>query len=287
MVDFLIREPRYSGSWYPGTKKELESQLENFFKSHKLGPRITLEVNDSGDRKIVSLVSPHAGYVYSGAIAAHGFAQLALDGRPDLFIIIGINHRSYTSNPASIQTKGGWKTPLGIAPIAEEIARQISESNEKIHNDPGTHAAEHSLELQLPFLQYIYGAEIKIIPIIISIPTLANCRMIGTTVAGAIQDENAVIIASTDFTHFEDGKTAKEQDQKALDAILQLDEELLIENVKNHGISMCGYGSTAATIVASKNLGAKHAELLKYGNSGDITGDYSNVVGYGSLKIFK
>ncbi|MHC1592031.1 MAG: AmmeMemoRadiSam system protein B [Candidatus Helarchaeales archaeon] len=283
----MIREARYAGSWYPGTKIELESQLEHFFKSHELGPRITLEVNDAGERKIVAIISPHAGYVYSGAVAAHGFAQLALDGRPDLFVIVGINHRSYTPHAVSVYTKGGWKTPLGTAPIAEDVALKIVEANDKIYDDMRTHLAEHSLELQLPFIQYIYGPEIKIVPIIVSMPTLINCRILGNAISNAIQDENAVIIASTDFTHFEDGESAKKQDLKAIDAILHLDEELLIENVKNYGISMCGYGSTAATIVAAKNLNAKHVELLKYANSGDTTGDYSSVVGYASLKIFK
>lgn len=283
----MIRNPRYAGSWYPGTKDELDTQIETFFKSHELGPRMTLEVTEAGERKIVALVSPHAGYVYSGAVAAHGFAQLALDGRPDLFIIIGVNHRSYTSNPASVQVAGGWKTPLGTAPIAEDIARRIVDSSDKIVDDIDTHRGEHSLELQLPFIQYVYGTDVKIVPIIITMASLANCRIVGNAVASAIQNENAVIVASTDFTHFENAESAKKQDQKAIDAILQLDEEQLIENVKNFNISMCGYGPTAATITAAKKLGAKKVDLLKYATSGDTTNDDSNVVGYGSLKIYK
>ncbi|NVM05070.1 MAG: AmmeMemoRadiSam system protein B, partial [Candidatus Helarchaeota archaeon] len=149
------------------------------------------------------------------------------------------------------------------------------------------HKGEHSLELQLPFLQYVYGPEIKIVPIMMSSSTFKDFIKIGEALSDAITDKNAVIIASTDFTHFENAEDAKEQDQKAIDAIKKIDGELLFNTVKKNAISMCGYASTSVALIASKILGATKVELLKYANSGETSGDYNSVVGYGSLIISK
>ncbi|NVM53575.1 MAG: AmmeMemoRadiSam system protein B [Candidatus Helarchaeota archaeon] len=282
----MIREARYAGSWYDGSESALKESLKRFFEEDERGPKKIPEINGDGERNIVAIVSPHAGYVYSGAIAAHAYAELAIDGKPDLFIVVGIDHQGYGAAPASIQSEGGWQTPLGTAKINAEVAKKILSKSQKLADSPRAHSAEHSLELQLPFIQYIYG-EIEFIPIIISTGSLSAFQEVGKAIAEGCKDENIVLIASTDFTHFESAESAKNQDQKAIDAILKLNEELLYNTVKQNGITMCGYGSTSTVIRAARELGAKEAVLLKYGNSGEVSGDHHSVVGYGSLKIIK
>lgn len=283
----MIRAAKYAGSWYDGSKSRLEKTLNIFFEKDERGPKKKPKVNENGPRKIVGIISPHAGYVYSGAIAAHGFAELAFDGKPDVFIIVGIDHRGYGSSPASIQTEGGWETPFGIANINNEISTKILSNSSKISDSPNSHSAEHSLELQVPFIQFIFGEKAEIIPIMISSGSFSIFQEVGNAIAEGAKDSNVSLIASTDFTHFESAKDAKKQDEKAIDAILKLDEELLYNTVKDYRISMCGYGSTSTVIHAAKKLGANKAKLLKYGNSGEVSGDFQQVVGYGSLKLEK
>ncbi len=282
----MIRNAAFAGSWYSGNKDRLNKDLQNFFETHKLGPKKKPIINESGERKIIVVVSPHAGYVYSGAVAAHGYAALANDGKPNLFVIIGVNHSAYTTEPASVQVKGEWETPLGSSVIDSDVAKKLCE-NEFIFDNSTIHKREHSLELQLPFLQYIYGPDIKIVPMMMSSSKISDYKSIGETLADSLSGKNAVIIASTDFTHFEPAEDARMQDEKALDAIKKIDGNLLFETVRKHSISMCGYASTAVALIASKKLGATEVKLLKYANSGDTSGDYGSVVGYGSLIVFK
>lgn len=285
----MIRDAKYAGSWYDGTESGLKKTLKTFFEVDKRGPQKIPEIQEDGPRNIVGIVSPHAGYMYSGAIAAHGYAELAFDGRPDLFIICGVDHHGYGMRAAaSTQSEGGWRSPLGTARINSEVANKLlSIAPKKIQDAPSAHQAEHSLEIQMPFLQYIYGPEIEFVPLIISSSTLADFQEVGNAIAETCQDMNVVLVASTDFTHFESATCAKNKDQKAIDAILNLDENLLYKTVQQNNISMCGYGSTSTVIRAAVGLGAKEAVLLRYGNSGEVTGDSSDVVAYASLKLLK
>jgi AmmeMemoRadiSam system protein B len=189
---------------------------------------------------------------------------------------------------ASTQTEGGWRSPLGTAKINSEVAKEIlAAAPRKIQDAPSAHQAEHSLEIQLPFLQYIYGPEIEFVPLMISSGVLADFQEVGHAIAEVCKEKNAVLVASTDFTHFESATCAKNKDQKAIDAILNLDEELLYNTVRENKISMCGYGPTSTVIRAAVELGAKEGTLLRYGNSSEVTGDSSDVVAYASLKIIK
>ncbi|HUY00577.1 MAG TPA: AmmeMemoRadiSam system protein B [Candidatus Deferrimicrobium sp.] len=282
----MIRDAKFAGSWYNGSESALRQILKGYFETDKRGPKKTPTINADGPRNLVGIVSPHAGYMYSGAIAAHGFAEIAFDGKPDFFIVVGIDHHGYGAGPASIQCEGGWQTPLGLAKIKTDVAKKILANSQKIYDSAIAHNAEHSLELQLPFLQYIFG-EIEFIPIMVSSGSLSVFQEVGRAIAEGCKGEDVVLIASTDFTHMEAAEFARAQDQKAIDAILKLDEKMLYETVRKNGISMCGYGSTSAVIKASRELGATKAVLLKYGNSGEVTGDDYSVVGYGSLKLVK
>jgi len=222
--------------------------------------------------------------VYSGPVAAHGFYFAASCGEPDSVVILGPNHTGIGSG-ISIATMGAWRTPLGDVDVDSELARSIQASSQLIDVDESAHRYEHSIEVQLPFLQYIYRPRLRFVPICMMLQDLASSRDVGEAIAKASKGRNVLIIASTDMTHYEPQRIAEKNDQLVINAILRLDETALQETVETHGISMCGYGPVSATLVASKELGASHGELLAYHTSGDITGDRSQVVGYCSAAL--
>lgn len=233
---------------------------------------------------MVGLVSPHAGYMYSGPVAAHGFARMARDGRPSSVVIMGPNHTGYGSG-VSIMTGGKWRTPLGEVQVDKRLGEEIRQKSEIIDVDELAHAHEHSLEVQLPFLQHLFGDEFKIVPICMMLQDLATSKEVGDAVGEASAGKDVVIIASTDFTHYESQRSAAVKDRMAIDRILALDPEGLIKTVEEEAITMCGYGPVSAMLQAAKKLGAKKAELLKYATSGDTAGPMPQVVGYGSIAI--
>jgi len=278
-----VRYPAVAGSWYSGTLKGLRSQIEECF-THKLGPSKIPKVAEDGPRNIVGLLCPHAGYIYSGPVAAHSYYNLAMDGKPEVVVILGPNHWGMGSALAMMK-EGSWRTPLGDVEIDGEVAQQILQSSRIVDVDDSAHAREHSIELQLPFLQYLYGSEFKLVPVSFLMQDLESSREVGQAIGGALVEKNAVVIASSDMTHYEPQKTAELKDKKALNAVLKLDEEQLYSVVESYGISMCGYGPTITMITAAKAMGAKEAQLLCYKTSGDVTGDYSAVVGYASVSL--
>jgi AmmeMemoRadiSam system protein B len=223
--------------------------------------------------------------MYSGPVAAKGYFHLAEDGKPDIIVLIGPNHTGYGSG-VSIMTGGHWRTPLGDVQINSDLATAIQQSSEYLDIDETGHRYEHSLEVQLPFLQYLYGS-VSFVPICMMMQDLEVSRDVGKAIATAAMDKNVLIIASTDLSHYESQSQAEAKDRLALDAIHHLDEAELQQVVEIHNISMCGYGPVSAAIAASKKLGAENTTLLQYKTSGDITGDKRQVVGYASLSISK
>lgn len=280
-----VRHPAFAGSWYAGTPQALRAQLEDCF-THTLGPGKLPRVEEKGPRNIVGLICPHAGYMYSGPVAAHAYYQLAMDGKPDLIVIFSPNHAGRGSALALVN-EGAWRTPLGDVEIDAEIANQILRESRVIDVDEAAHASEHSIELQLPFLQYLYGSAFKFVPICFLIQDLESSREVGRATAKALSEKNALVIASTDMTHYEPHERAEQKDKMAINAALKLDEEQYYSAVESYGISTCGYGPTIAAITAAKLLGAKKARLLCYKTSGDVTSDYSAVVGYASISFTK
>ena len=280
-----VRSPAVAGSWYAGTPNRLRDQLEELF-IHKLGPGSLPSVNEDGSRDIVGLVVPHAGYLASGPVAAHAYHRLAEDGRPDVIVIFGPNHTGHGS-ALSIMNEGAWRTPLGDVEIDAETANQIVRFSSIIDVDDLAHVYEHSIELQLPFLQYLYGSEFKFVPICFGMQDLVSSREVGKAVARALKGKNGLVIASSDLTHYEPQERAEKKDMLAVNAAVRMDEEQYYSAVESYGISTCGYGPVMAAIVASKELGAKKAELLCYKTSGDVLGDRSAVVGYTSITFMK
>jgi AmmeMemoRadiSam system protein B len=280
-----VRKPCQAGSFYAGKKEALIKEIESCFL-HSLGPGKLPKVNQTGERTLIALVCPHAGYMYSGPIAAHSYYAMALDGIPETVIIIGPNHTGLGSG-VSMMSEGYWETPLGTLQINSELAKKIYKSSTLIDLDESAHLYEHSIEVQLPFLQYLYNDKITIVPICMMMQDLETSAEVGKAIAEASQEKNVIIVASSDMTHYENAEVAKRKDKLAIDAILNLDEFKLESTVYSHNISMCGYGPVAAALKASKMLNAEKAKLLAYGTSGDITGDYSSVVGYAAIAISK
>jgi AmmeMemoRadiSam system protein B len=273
-----IREPAVSGMFYAGTARELEEQIEWCYK-HALGPGAIPRVNSKGLREIVAIVAPHAGYYYSGPVAAHAYKELADDGIFDTAVILSPNHTGY-GYPVSLWAGAGWETPLGEVEINEKLAQRLL--GEVIKADETAHIYEHSIEVQLPWLQYLYK-KVKIVPITMLAQDIETARTVGRAISQA--DENLIIIASSDFTHYEPHSVAMEKDGSVIEAIVALDEEELYKRCESLNCTMCGYGPVASAIVAAKEMKAQKASLLKYATSGDTSGDFSRVVGYSSIVI--
>jgi len=273
-----IRRPAVSGMFYAGTVGELQEQIGWCYK-HELGPGTIPQVNNEGPRKIVAMVVPHAGYYYSGPVAAHAYKELAEDGIFDTAVILGPNHTGY-GDPVSVWTEGSWSTPLGEAEVDKKLAQRLL--GDVVKADERAHIHEHSIEVQLPWLQYLYG-KVRIVPIAMMAQDLETARIVGKSIGKV--GGNLVVIASSDLTHYEPQSIAMEKDSSVIEAIIALDEEELYERCERLGCTMCGYGPVAAAIVASKEMKSEKASLLKYATSGDTSGDFSRVVGYGSIVI--
>ena len=286
----VVRRPAVAGSWYSDSAEGLRTEVEGCFLS-KLGPGKLPKVIEKVPREIVALVSPHAGYMYSGPVAAHSYNALASDGKPEVFIILGPNHTGLGSG-VSIMGEGVWRTPLGDVQINETLANKIHRSAKIIDIDESAHAYEHSIELQLPFLQFLYGGDFSFVPISMMLQDLETSRQVGRAIAEVVAGENAVTIASSDMTHGNlpphlPQEEVQRRDQKALEAIQKLDEVKLQDAVEAYNVTMCGVGPVTAAITAAKALQAEKANLLCYKTTGDVTGDRYGVVGYASIAITK
>jgi hypothetical protein len=270
-----MRYPAVAGQFYAGTESALRKQVESCF-NHKLGPGKIPELNAKGERRIKGLVSPHAGYMYSGHVAAHGFAALARDGFPETFIVIGPNHHGIGSGVAL--TTHDFQTPLGVLEVDKELANALHKG--LIDDDLEAHKHEHSLEVQLPFIQYL-APKAKFVPICMLMQDYETAGEVGQTIKKAIEGRDVVIVASTDFSHYVSPAAAKEKDAMALERILALDAKGLDATVKKNRISMCGYGPVMAMLEA---VSGTKGELLKYATSGDVS-PMPEVVGYASAVV--
>jgi AmmeMemoRadiSam system protein B len=280
-----IRRPTQAGSFYKGNAEALKTQIENCFLQ-ELGPKKHPEVNKNGPRNVIGLVCPHAGYMYSGAVAANAYYALAEDGKPDTVVILGPNHTGYGSGLA-LMNEGVWRTPLGDVEVDGETANRIVKETRLVDVDDLAHRFEHSIEVQLPFLQYLYGSGFKFVPICFQLQDLQSAVEVGRALVEVLASKNAVVIASSDMTHYEPQRNAEEKDLAALKAVEAMDEKLFYSAIEKRHVTACGYGPIAAVMVASKRLGATEARLLCYKSSGEVTGDYSSVVGYAAVSFKK
>ena len=283
-----VRKPAVAGMFYDADPEDLRESIDACFLG-PYGPGKLPLAAPVVTRDIVGLVVPHAGYRFSGYAAASAYYELSEDGLPDTAVLIGPSHRGIGS-PAAIMTSGTWLTPLGETELDSETARSILAGSNLLNEDERPHLPEHSLEVQVPFLQYL-SPKIKIIPILFAIVTWEEARVyaeeLGRAIASALEGKNAIVIASTDLTHYEPKSEAANKDRQAISAMEALDYIGLLETVANVDITMCGVVPTAVALSACAAMGGKRAELLTYYSSGDIIGDTSQVVGYGALKVVK
>ncbi len=275
-----------AGTFYEGKEERLKEQIQNCFL-HRLGPG-KIPTAKEGKGEIKACIVPHAGYMYSGHVAAHAYAAMGNDGFPDVCIILGPNHTGYGSGIA-VMTQGEWETPLGSVLIHTQTAKAIHKGI--IDDDKTSHLYEHSIEVQLPFLQFL-NPSFSFVPLCMGMQDYDTAK----DIADILAEQDILLIASTDFSHVGFGygqvppqgilshQWANEQDKKAIDAILSLDAKRFMEVVDEHAISMCGYGCVAAVMIAAKKLGAKKATLLSYATSYDIHPSDS-CVGYAAIVI--
>ncbi len=278
------RSAAHAGSFYPGKKEDLVKTIEWSFM-HEIGPG-RLPIARNREKSSVAYMVPHAGYIYSGPVAAHSYMKIAEGGKPSVFVIAGPNHTGLGEN-ASIWKEGYWETPLGEVEVDSEVSKLLVENTRYFSFDENAHLYEHSVEVQIPFLQYIFG-EIKVVPIVIKLQNPEVSRDLGEALY-KISKENGVdlvYIASSDMNHYDPHEETLKKDEIALKEIEELDLDGLYKALEKYGISMCGPGPVGAMLTLGKRL-AYRCKILKHATSGDMTGEKNWVVGYASAMLHK
>ena len=279
------RLPAQAGTFYPNTEGALRTQIQQSFL-HPLGPGAVPTIPRTRDQNLLGLIVPHAGYMYSGPVAAHSYYKLASAGIFESIIILGPNHTGLGSG-VSTMTEGEWSTPLGDVLIDADLAREIVDSSDLVDVEDEAHRKEHSIEVQLPFLQFIYPRRFKFVPVCMLLQDLKTSIEVGEAVAKAAEKYGAAVLASSDWTHYEPQEDAKSKDRQAIGIALQMKEKQFQDIIEERPISACGYGPVTAMIRAAKLRGARSGNLLSYQTSGDVTGDKSSVVGYAAASFEK
>jgi len=264
----MNRMPAVAGQFYPGTASGLSRALL----------ALTREVKERSPA--IAVVVPHAGYVYSGAVAGEVFSSVLVPKRAVLFCP---NHTG-VGEDAAVMSHGGWRMPWGDVPIDEELAARLKAASPLLHEDASAHAGEHSLEVQLPFL-HRFRPDVRIVPVALGRLSLEECRDLGENVADAIalDPERPLLVASSDMSHYVPDAVARKKDQLAIDRMLALDPEGLYRTVRTERISMCGVLPATVVLFAARRLGASSARLIRYATSGDVSRDFDQVVGYAGL----
>jgi MEMO1 family protein len=267
-----MRQPAVAGTFYEASPDRLRAQVDACFAANEPGLK----------QPFIGAVVPHAGLMYSGHVAAAFYDVAEL---PRRFVILCPNHTG-AGHFAAINASGSWRTPLGDVAIDEPLAKSLMAKTRLLSEDASAHAREHSLEVQLPFLQRLLP-DFTFVPICLGAHRYDYAEEIGEAIADAIRDADSPIgiLASSDLNHYEDQATTLKKDQAAIDQILARNPEQLWRVVDDRDISMCGFIPTTTMLIAANELGASNARLVKHATSGDINGDYSQVVGYASVLI--
>jgi MEMO1 family protein len=271
-----VKEPAVAGAFYPADRNELVRAVDGYLAN---APAAT-----AGGR-LIALIAPHAGYMYSGQVAAYSYRQLT--GRPvDTIILIGASHFSSFAG-AAVYAEGGMRTPLGVVKINEKIARSLLNEKAGVTFSRDAFAREHSLEVQLPFLQRTHK-DVMIVPILIGAPTQASLSHLADRLTEVMRkNERVIIVASTDLSHYHDSTTAASKDRKVIDAVARMSVEDLQGLLAGGDGEACGGYPVLITMMVSRNLGATNGVLYQYANSGDVTGDKARVVGYAAMGLYK
>jgi MEMO1 family protein len=268
----MIRSPAVAGRFYPQDPETLRAAVDSFLGG--ADPRKKV-------RAIACLV-PHAGYMYSGQVAGEVYQRLEIPAR---VILIGPRHFPRGASLA-VLSSGGWQTPLGTVPVDSQLAEKIACAFPELREDAEAHRTEHSLEVQLPFLQRLVPS-VSFVPIVLGTVQWEHLDALGRALAAVIaaEGEPVLLVASSDMNHYESDAVTRVKDHKAIDQILALEPRKLFNTVRNENISMCGYAAAVATLTAVRVLHGKQAELVRYATSGEVNGDMSEVVGYAGIVI--
>ena len=269
----MLRLPAVAGRFYPADPKELTSVVRKYSQPDSEHPPMPVK----------ACLVPHAGYMYSGHVAGAVFARVAL---PKKIILLGVRHYP-RGEPAAILSSGAWRTPLGDAPIDEEFASALRQECRVLREDGVAHSTEHSLEVQVPFLQTL-APGFSFVPVALGTVEFESLVRVGEGIArvlGGTKDD-VLLLTTSDLNHYEDDATTRVKDHKAIDRLLAFDARGLYDTCRNQEISMCGLGPAVSMLTALHALGAKNAELVKYATSADVSGDRSQVVGYAGM-IFR
>ncbi len=270
-----VREPVVAGAFYPGTSASLSETIGQLLEGTSRPATAALSAP-------VGLIVPHAGYMYSGKVAAEGFAELAAQGHPTSVLVLGANHTG-TGRPFSLSRTGSWRTPLGEAPIATELADRLLGTGIEVAEE--AFLREHSIEVELPFLQYLFGAEVPFVPLVVTLQPLDRLVAAGERIARAVKGEGIAVVASSDFTHYQPQSVAEGIDRRAIERILSLDIRGFYESLVRERLSICGGAAIVVLLAAAAHLGLTCPRLVAYGTSGDVTGDRDAVVGYASILV--
>jgi AmmeMemoRadiSam system protein B len=265
----IVREPAVAGRFYPANAERLRADIESYLSSCK-------------KTRAIACMVPHAGYMYSGQVAGAVFSRLEI---PASCIVLGPNHTG-RGHPLAIMKEGSWRTPLGEIPIDSELAKTLIEEFSALSEDSAAHRSEHSIEVEVPFLQ-VCRPGVKFVPITIGTGQLVLLEQLGQALAEVLKKskDRPLIVASSDMNHYEDDATTRVKDRKAIDKILALDAAGLYQTVMNESISMCGFGPAVAMLTAARCLDAQKAELAQYATSADVSGDHKVAVGYAGIII--
>ena len=271
----MIREPAVAGRFYPRNPTELERDVRKFLAPPK-------DAGAAAPLRAIACIVPHAGYMYSGAVAGAVFTRLEL---PRRYIILCPRHYPQ-GQPLAILSEGAWRTPLGDVPLDSPLATALARACPLLREDEVAHAVEHAIEVQLPFLQKL-TPEFRFVPIALGTDRFQAFEDLGRAVATVVaaEHEPVLIVASSDMNHYESDEITRKKDARAIDRILALDPRGLYDVVRRENISMCGYGPATTMLVAAKQLGATRAELIRYATSAEVSGDYDWVVGYAGIVV--
>ena len=277
------RKPSVSGIFYSSNKEQLVDELKGCFTNKIFGPG-RLPPSDQV-RKIYGMVSPHAGYLYSGSVAANGYYSVS-SCKFNNVILVGPNHYGLGSSVATTMN-GIWESPIGDVMVNPQVAKDIASRATSMDFDEFAHSRDHCLEVQIPFLLFA-TEKFRIVPIILTNQDEYLALELGSAISDTVNEciskgDEFMLIASSDFTHYESNSEAHRKDSQLIKSILTLDITAFYYTLRQYNVSACGYGAIATVMVAAKNLGATRGELIRYATSGDVTGDKSSVVGYSSI----
>jgi MEMO1 family protein len=267
-----VRHPAVAGRFYPRDPKDLREKVRSYLSQTPPQTRV----------HALGCVVPHAGYMYSGRVAGAVFAALEI---PELCLVMCPNHTGI-GRPLAVVSEGSWETPLGDVPIDGAFAAALKHRCPLLEEDSSAHRTEHAAEVELPFLQSIQP-NLKFVPIALGTSQFEALEQLGSAIADVIAEQGSrvLIVASSDMNHYESDEITRVKDQSAIEPMLRLDARALYDAVVQKHISMCGFGPAVAMLTATKKLGAKSAELVKYATSGDVSGDRDLVVGYAGIIV--